>query len=752
MENTHFERDIYPAISSGEFRRIEDAVSKLVLVASASNTDADILIRSMNWTWPSLTSKARTNSEEGRVILSKFCQLLTKLVSNCSDTLLATVAGLKQLIRCVVRGLKSLDPSVSSEYLRCLSTRLLEDANILKSVKGGFFFDRAALENIISIRESTEDEELSNLAENVLTRVLKSRVLYPQDVVVEFLVKITKALNGSAASSRLVSVVLQQHKSRDMYNTFMDKVQFLSPSSSASTMTRITNLNFFIDVVSAKCPGDRFPSAITKSELTACILNHKKNGLISIFSIRLISIILTRLGSDFELRTKPETVVNIRDKLVELGSLLPVLQHYLSDSSSRSLLFVYEILKLVLAYKRALPGSFSDYKFSWTKLLDSKTSAEKLSILSRFISDLVASHVPITLSTIEAVAKISDKSLVERFCRTSKIVSSCFGDAIDAWLRVFDKESILVESVSFILSELVKNPTRLAGDDPVVSQIARLESCPFAHLVSKVEKRMKRKRTSLEDETSTEKRVAVLPSSLPYYACARGAMQSLADCMNISGPKCTVNLIELVGVKVDLFFATIMSLSSPNSEERDSAFQILAVVLRALALSIEAKASGKFTFREAPQIAMILTWLRNGIAEPDIGSVPMVPRRICVFVVESIKILLNPKHDLYKIVYKFILAKPAVKLTSNPLWSSLFFSTNSSTCRAERLWIMDQMVEAEEESVVVDMMAAGLHLNATEDEFDRALRYMAKMVKKIEGKFAICNWLSLVLRHARFLR
>ena len=186
--------------------------------------------------------------------------------------------------------------------------------------------------------------------------------------------------------------------------------------------------------------------------------------------------------------------------------------------------------------------------------------------------------------------------------------------------------------------------------------------------------------------------------------------------------------------------------------------------------TIEAKAWGKFTFREAPQIAMILTWFRNGIPAPsDNTSVPNpVPRRICVFVVEAIKVLLDPKHDLYTTVYKFVLAKPAINLDTVPLWSSLFFSTDSATCRVGRLWIMDILVHAGETSedmvlskagVTNQIMAAALHLNASEDEFDRAIRYMGNLIsdedqqQSIVDKHSLCSWLSLVSRHsAKFLK
>jgi len=783
MENIHLEKDIYPAISSGEIKRVDEAVAKLVQLVENSGTGADLLLRSFNWTWPLLTSKARATSEDGLAILTKFCTLLTKLILNCSDPLLPTVAGLKQVIRCVIRGLKSVDPAVSSEYLKSLTKRFLDKPHALKTIKGGFLFDKASMESFISIRETTEDEELASLTEDILTKVLESRLLYNQEVIVDFLVRIAKALNGSAASSRLIASVFESHRSREMYNNFMEKVRFLTPSASASTMTRLTNLNFFIDIVSANSPGEQLPCAITKSELTTTILNHKTNGLVAIFSLRLVTVVLNRLGRDFEIRTRPEIVVSIRDRLIELGSLLPVLQQYLAGPSDhKSLLFVYEIVKLVLAYKKSLPGSFSDFKFSWTKLFSSDLGPKKIAIVSKLVAELASSQIPITTHTVEAIDKIFEYAQEEgvetvlTFCRTNPIVSACFGSELDAWIKVLRKNDFSVrEFFKFVLTEIVKNPQRLVDesqDETIVSRIAQLQGCPFGQLRAKVEKRMKRKRMDGEEEeiVDEEMNVGAKQDSVkrlgvsPYYdtAYASQSTQEFANSINLVGPNCVVNLIELVGPKIDQFFSSIMSLSSDDSNERDTAFQILAVVLRALALSLEAKEWGRFTFREAPQIAMILTWFRNGIPPPG-DVLPIVPRRICVFVVEAIKILLNPKHDLYTVMYKFILSKPGINLESVVLWSPMFFGTDSTTCRIGRLWIMDVLVEAgdvddpavSKAGVTGQMMAAALHLNASEEEFDRAIRYMGNLgfSPELMEKYSICSWLSLVLRHStKFLK
>ena len=80
---------------------------------------------------------------------------------------------------------------------------------------------------------------------------------------------------------------------------------------------------------------------------------------------------------------------------------------------------------------------------------------------------------------------------------------------------------------------------------------------------------------------------------------------------------------------------------------------------------------------------------------------------------------------------------------------------------------MDLLIEAgETEDLVLtkagftgQMMAAALHLNATEDEFDRAIRYINKLVEdekildELVHKHSLCSWVSLVLRHsAKFLK
>ncbi len=80
---------------------------------------------------------------------------------------------------------------------------------------------------------------------------------------------------------------------------------------------------------------------------------------------------------------------------------------------------------------------------------------------------------------------------------------------------------------------------------------------------------------------------------------------------------------------------------------------------------------------------------------------------------------------------------------------------------------MDVLVEAGEvedaavskAGVTGQMMAAALHLNASEEEFDRAIRYMGNLINseqfspEIIDKYSICSWLSLVLRHStKFLK
>ncbi|KAL2944584.1 Nucleolar pre-ribosomal-associated protein 1 [Bienertia sinuspersici] len=87
--------------------------------------------------------------------------------------------------------------------------------------------------------------------------------------------------------------------------------------------------------------------------------------------------------------------------------------------------------------------------------------------------------------------------------------------------------------------------------------------------------------------------------------------------------------------------------------------------------------------REVTRFKLLLTYLQNGIQEPW----QKIPAVLAIFVAEASVVLLDPSHEHYPTISKFLLQSPRVNLKSIPLFHELFWST-SVNFRTDRLWML----------------------------------------------------------------
>jgi len=771
------------------------ALDKMIQMVEKSDTDADIVFRSVNWAWPPLTARARATSAEGIQIVQKFVRIFTLLLAKCSDPLLNGISRCKLPLRAIARALGAINPEISCLYLKAVNNRIFGDSKkAVNEIRRGFILDKAAMDQFIALLDSSEDDELVTVTESIVEQTLRHALIYDETTKIEYLVRIVKVLRASSDAARIVSSVLEaNHHSSRFYNSLMEKFTFLS--SGSTTSQKLRTLNFYIDIIGSECAGSHIPYAITKSELTSNIINHKANNLVAIFSLRLLRVILERIGRNTSSSEDAISKSMMRDKLVDLNSIIPVFKFFLSSSHP---IFISEICRVIVAYKTAFPGPFVELKFNWSKLISTGSEGKTSRVLvARMVMDLVKTAVPITPLVAENIRNAMDavgdyEEILEDFVCANPVFASC-ASAVEwkIWFKHAKRNEYGIRKFfDVIVNTLIKGDVEMGDGQSVLMTIALKQEDEDLHaLARKVEKKIRK--SSIEEDAVNdmipEESEIIVPASshaIPSSMKRRHSIQPLDDdAVDYYQPNMSdaatvilsnefdsgqpvINLIELFGIKVGYFYSTIMGLSSGNLLVRTCAYETLSVVLRALAMSIEAKAYGRFSFREAPQVAMVLTWLRNGIDAPSdtMTNVPNpLSRIICAFIVEAIKIMFDQKHDLYQIVYRYILDKPSISLVRIPMFSQLFFSTSGEICRVSRAWILDVLVAAsiggEFSEIDSDMltsmgicdrlMEGSIHMNATEEEFEKNLRIFSSLPN---SSMAFVMWLTIVSRHSRFLR
>ncbi|XXG86023.1 hypothetical protein AAC387_Pa11g1011 [Persea americana] len=134
-----------------------------------------------------------------------------------------------------------------------------------------------------------------------------------------------------------------------------------------------------------------------------------------------------------------------------------------------------------------------------------------------------------------------------------------------------------------------------------------------------------------------------------------------------------IDPVEFAGI--GLLAISFVSLSSRDEGIRKLGYEALGRFKKAL----ESYQNRKDGLR----LRLLLTYLQNGISEPW----QKVPSLITIFAAEASLILLDPSHDHYLTVSKFLMHSPSVDLKSVPLFHSLFGSS-SIHFKTDRLWIL----------------------------------------------------------------
>ncbi|XP_021758900.1 uncharacterized protein LOC110723822 [Chenopodium quinoa] len=131
--------------------------------------------------------------------------------------------------------------------------------------------------------------------------------------------------------------------------------------------------------------------------------------------------------------------------------------------------------------------------------------------------------------------------------------------------------------------------------------------------------------------------------------------------------------IELAAL--GLLAIALVSMGSPEDEIRKLAYEVVWRFKDAL-MRCQKK-------REVTRLKLLLTYLQNGIKEPW----QKIPTILAVFVAEASVVLLDPSHEHYPVISKFLLQSPRVNLKSIPLFHEFIWSS-SVTFRTDRLWML----------------------------------------------------------------
>ncbi|PIM99023.1 hypothetical protein CDL12_28489 [Handroanthus impetiginosus] len=124
-----------------------------------------------------------------------------------------------------------------------------------------------------------------------------------------------------------------------------------------------------------------------------------------------------------------------------------------------------------------------------------------------------------------------------------------------------------------------------------------------------------------------------------------------------------------------LLAVTFASVSSPDVDMRKLGYEALAKFKSALEKCQKKK--------DVVRLRLLVSYLQNGIEEPW----QRIPSIIAVFIAEASMVLLDPSHDNYSTISKYLTNSPSVNVKAIPLFQNLFWSS-SITFRADRLWML----------------------------------------------------------------
>ncbi|KAK6156351.1 hypothetical protein DH2020_010599 [Rehmannia glutinosa] len=124
-----------------------------------------------------------------------------------------------------------------------------------------------------------------------------------------------------------------------------------------------------------------------------------------------------------------------------------------------------------------------------------------------------------------------------------------------------------------------------------------------------------------------------------------------------------------------LLAITFASISSPDDDMRKLGYEALANFKSALGKCQKKK--------DVIRLRLLMSYLQNGIEEPW----QRIPSIIAIFLAEASLVLLDPSHDNYSTISKYLSNSPSVNTKAIPLFQNLFWSSSISF-RADRLWML----------------------------------------------------------------
>ncbi|XP_058204610.1 uncharacterized protein LOC131318694 isoform X1 [Rhododendron vialii] len=124
-----------------------------------------------------------------------------------------------------------------------------------------------------------------------------------------------------------------------------------------------------------------------------------------------------------------------------------------------------------------------------------------------------------------------------------------------------------------------------------------------------------------------------------------------------------------------LLAIAFVSISSPHDEMRKLGYEVLGGFKNALEKCQKRK--------DLMRLRLLLTYLQNGIEKPW----QRIPSITAKFVAEASVILLDPSHDHYSTISKFLMGSARVNMKSVPLFANFLWSS-SVNFRTDRLWML----------------------------------------------------------------
>lgn len=124
-----------------------------------------------------------------------------------------------------------------------------------------------------------------------------------------------------------------------------------------------------------------------------------------------------------------------------------------------------------------------------------------------------------------------------------------------------------------------------------------------------------------------------------------------------------------------LLAITVVSISSPDDDMRKLGYEVLGRFKSLLEKCQKRK--------DVMRLRLLMSYLQNGIEKPwqKISSVT------AIFVAEASYVLLDPSHDHYSAISKYLMRSPNANMKGIPLFQSFFWSI-STNFRTERLWML----------------------------------------------------------------